>query len=41
MKAVIWKEPGSDELAALESLLERQDATGAHPGDIDTGGSHF
>lgn len=23
VRAVIWKEPGSDELAALESLLER------------------
>ena len=38
-KAAIWKEPGSDSLI-LESLLEEQEATDTHPGDIDTGGSY-
>ena len=28
-------------LVILESLLERREETGAHPGDTDTGGSHF
>ena len=32
---------GQTQLLILESLLKRQEATGAHPGDIDTDGSHF
>ena len=39
-EAVIWKDPGSDLLAGL-ILSERQEATGACPGDVDTGGSHL
>ena len=40
--AVIWKETGSDSPADLrESLLQRQEATGAHPRDVDACGSHF
>ena len=31
-EAEIWKEPESDPLAVLESLLERQEEAGAHPG---------
>ena len=31
---------GQTYLLILESLLERQEATGAHPGDTDTGSSH-
>ena len=40
-EAVIWKESGSDPPTDLENLLERQKATLAHLGDIDTGRSHF
>ena len=40
-QAVISKEPGSAHLLILESLLERQEATGTHPGDTDAGSNHF
>ena len=40
-EAVIWKELKSDPCADLESLSERQEATGAHPEFVDTGSSHF
>ena len=38
-EAVIWKEPGSDPLANLRELPKRHEATGAQPGDTDTGSS--
>lgn len=38
VEIVIWKQP---HLLTLESLSERQEATGAHPGDINTCGNHF
>ena len=32
---------GQTSLLTLKSLLERQEATAAHPGNVDTGSSHF
>ena len=35
------RSPGQTHLLVLESLPERQGVTEAHPGHIDTGGSHI
>ena len=40
-EALIWNETGSDPPADLGELLDRQEATGLHPGDIHAGGSHY
>lgn len=39
-KAVMWQKPGLGLLLVLERLLERWEATAAHPADTDTGGGH-
>ena len=35
------KSPGQTHLLTLEGLLKRQEATGAHLGDIETSDSHY
>ena len=40
-EAVSWKAPESDSPSDFENLPERQEATVAHPGDIDSSDSYF
>ena len=39
--AVLLKDPGSDYLPTLKSLLEKQEANGTSPGDTDAGHNQF
>lgn len=40
-RGTVGKESGETHLLILESLLERQEATGCPPRDIDAGGIHL